>query len=77
MTAIGGAGEFERFEPHECIAQGDRVVALGTERGRVRANGRMFDNDWALVFRVREGRVASFTSYEDTAALIKAFGERE
>jgi ketosteroid isomerase-like protein len=73
FQTLGGAVEFEQFEVRELVAQGDKVVALGFERGRVRATGRTFDNPWALVFTLRGGRVAEFRSYEDTAALAEAF----
>ena len=70
---MGAAVEFERFEPREYVAQGDKVVALGTERGRVRATGKTFDNPWALVFTVRDGLITEFRGYEDTAAVASAF----
>ncbi|MCA1613272.1 MAG: nuclear transport factor 2 family protein [Acidobacteria bacterium] len=73
FTALGGAVEFEQFEVRELVAQGDKVVALGFERGRGRASGRTFENHWALVFTVRGGKVTHFRSYEDTAALAEAF----
>ena len=70
---LGGNVEFERFEPGLFIAEGDRVVALGVERGRVRGTGKTFDNDWALVFTVRGGMVAGLRIYENTAAIAEAF----
>lgn len=70
---LGGAVEFEAFEPREFVAQNDKVVALGFERGRVRATGKTFDNPWALVFTVRGGRVTEFRAYEDSAAVASAF----
>jgi ketosteroid isomerase-like protein len=73
FQTLGGAVEFERFEPREFVAQGDKVVAVGFERGRVKATGRTFDNPWALVFTLRDGRVAEFRGYEDTAAVAEAF----
>ncbi|MGH9941795.1 MAG: nuclear transport factor 2 family protein [Pyrinomonadaceae bacterium] len=75
FEALGGAVEFERFEPREFIAQGDAVVALGFERGRVRATSRAFDNPWAMAFRLRDGKVVSFYSYEDTASVAAAFSQ--
>lgn len=73
FMTLGGAVEFDQFEVRELVAQGDKVVALGFERGRVRASGRSFDNHWALVFTVRDGLVTNFRSYEDTAALVEVF----
>jgi uncharacterized protein len=70
---LGAAVEFERFEPREYVAQNDKVIALGTERGRVRATGKAFDNPWALVFTVRGGLITEFRAYEDTAAVASAF----
>jgi ketosteroid isomerase-like protein len=71
---LGSAVEFESFEPGDFIAEGDRVVALGRERGRVRSTGKVFDNAWALVFTVRDGKVAGLRIYENTAAIAEAFG---
>jgi uncharacterized protein len=70
---LGAAVEMEAFEPREYVAGGDKVVVLGSERGRVRATGKTFDNPWALVFTPRGGRITEFRSYEDTQAVAAAF----
>jgi uncharacterized protein len=59
---LGAAVEMEAFEPSEFVAEGDKVVVLGSERGRVRATGKTFDNPWALVFTLRGGRITEFRS---------------
>lgn len=74
FTQLGTNVEFESFEPLAFVAEGDRVVALGRERGRVRATGKTFDNEWALVFTFSGGKVTRFRLYEDTAAVAAAFG---
>jgi ketosteroid isomerase-like protein len=71
---LGENVEFESFEPGDFIAEGERVVVLGFERGRVRRTGKTFDNAWALVFTVRGGMVAGLRIYENTAAIAEAFG---
>lgn len=73
LQKLGGSVEFEYFEPQEFIAGGDKVVVTGTERGRLRSNGRTFTNDWAMVFTLRAGKVAGFRCYEDTGAVAAAF----
>jgi hypothetical protein len=73
LTRIGGAVEFEEFEVREIIPKGDRVVVLGRERGRVRATGKTFENEWAMLYTLRDGKVAELRSYEDTAAVAGAF----
>ena len=70
---LGTNVEFESFAPETFLAGGDKVVVIGSERGRVRATGKSFDNDWAMVFTVRDGKVTRLRSYEDTAAVAEAF----
>ena len=72
FKVLGQASEFEVFEPQEYIAQGDKVVVLGHERQRVRATGQVAENDWAMVFTLRDGKIAKFRNYEDTAAVAAA-----
>ncbi|MDQ3753297.1 MAG: nuclear transport factor 2 family protein [Acidobacteriota bacterium] len=73
FSALGGAVDFERFEPREFISQDAVVAVVGFERGRVKATGKVFDNPWTMIFKLRGGRVAYFRGYEDTAAVAAAF----
>ena len=57
---------------HDYIAQGDKVVVLGHERQRVKATGLTVENDFAMVFTIRDGKIARFRNYEDTAAVAAA-----
>ncbi len=61
------------FEPREFIAQGDRVVALGTYSAKVKDTGRSYDSDWVHVFTVKDGKITSFDEYFDSAAAHRAF----
>ena len=69
--------EFERFELLEFIAQGNKVVVLVFERGRVKVTGRVFNNDYVHVFTVSEGKIVQFWVYEDTAPIIAAIRNQE
>jgi ketosteroid isomerase-like protein len=60
------------FEPREFIAQGDKVVALGSYRWRVKKNGRDYGGEWAHVFTIRDGKIAGFHEYMDSAAAVAA-----
>lgn len=60
--------EFEQFDPQEFIAQGDKVVVLGHERQRIKTTGQVVEVDWAMVFTLRDGKIAKFRNYEDTSA---------
>jgi ketosteroid isomerase-like protein len=61
-------------EPHELLDCGDRIVALGEERGIVRATGRRFAAPFAHIVRVRDGRVTELRGHVDTAVIAAAFG---
>ena len=73
FTRLGSHVEFEKFEVDEFIAEGDSVVVTGSERGRVRANGKTYEMDWVLLFKVRGGKVVRFHCYDDTGAVAEAF----
>jgi ketosteroid isomerase-like protein len=64
--------EFQRFEPREFIAQGDRVAVLGGSQITIRRNNRIAEPDWVMVFRIRDGQVAEYHYFEDTAATAAA-----
>ncbi len=73
FSSLAEAQDVRSFEPREFVAQGDKVVALGTYRWRVKKNGREYGGDWAHVFTVRDGRIAGFHEYMDSAAAQAAF----
>lgn len=61
------------FQPREFIAEGDRVIVLGTERTKIRATNRTVDLDWIMSFTMRNGKVVSFREYTDTKVLADAY----
>lgn len=71
------AGFAEVLEPgdFEVIAAfGDETHAAlyGTLGHTVRATGRPFISDWALITRIEDGKIALYHFYEDTEALTEA-----
>lgn len=74
FSMLGETLEFERFEPREFVAQSDTVVVLGYERCLVKPTGRTFEQEWAHVYTLREGKIAKGRFIEDTAAQVVAFG---
>jgi len=68
FQSVNSTQESLRFEPRELIAEGDKVVALGSYQWRVKANSREFGGDFAHVFTIRDGKVVAFNEYMDTAA---------
>ena len=65
--------KFETFEPREYIAQGEKVVVLGTYTGIAKPTGRRFGMDWAMVWTIRGGKAVKFHEYTDTLAGANAF----
>jgi uncharacterized protein len=51
---------------HRIIADGDYAVAEWTSHARARG-GEPYDNDYAVVFRVADGRIEAVTEYCDTS----------
>lgn len=70
---VGETEDFQQFEPREFVAQGDKVVALGHYRAMTKSTGRTFDSPFVMVFTLRDGKVAAFREFTDSAAVNAAF----
>ena len=73
FAALDENEDISHFEPLEFIAQGDKVVVLGTMSATVKDTGRDYQTDWVHIFTVRDGKVTNFKELFDTAAASKAF----
>ena len=75
MGWFGGLGstlDFTTFEPREFIAQDNKVVSLVYAEATVRSTGRAVVNHEAHVWTFRDGKLARFQLYQDTAAAAAA-----
>ncbi|MPW23444.1 ketosteroid isomerase [Paraburkholderia sp. CNPSo 3157] len=68
FSALAATQTAERFEPLDFIADQDKVVVLGVQRWRVASTGVTYEDEWAHVFTIENGRITKFTEYHDTAA---------
>lgn len=59
-------------EPPEFIAQGDRVLVVGSATGRIKATNKTFMDHWVFAITVRNGKVTNIREYVDTQALARA-----
>lgn len=73
FSLVGETLEFQQFEPREFVAQGDTVVVVGYERNLIKPTGRTFEQEWAHVYTLRDGKIAKGRFFEDTAAYVVAF----
>lgn len=55
------------------IADGERVVVLSRGSAKTRA-GAPYNNTYAQLFTVREGRIVAVREYMDTALVDRVFG---
>lgn len=53
--------------PATFINGGDHVVVLGRYGGTMKAGGAKLDSQFCHVFRLRDGKIATFQQYTDTA----------
>lgn len=73
FAALMEHSEPQAFEPLNFVASDDLVVALGRERFRVKSTGQTWACEWAHAFTLRDGKIAGFREYTDTAATERAF----
>ena len=59
-------------EPREFVAQGDRILVVGFAKGKIKATGKTFEDEWIFAITVRDGRLTSIREYVDTQALARA-----
>jgi len=66
--------DWERFSatPHDFIANGERVVSLGTYSGTFKTTGKSMTAPFAHVWTVRGDRIARFIMYVDTMKVREA-----
>lgn len=81
-TGPGGVAQFferlaatenvTRFEVREYFESGSSVIALGYEEVTAVSTGKPAATEWAMLFRVEEGKVTEWRSYYDTSAYLLA-----
>jgi uncharacterized protein len=71
-------GEWDGFSvvPREIVDGGETVVALGRYGGTYKATGVKVDAQFVHVFKFRDGKIANFQQYTDTAQFQKAVSLR-
>ncbi|QMU28051.1 nuclear transport factor 2 family protein [Adhaeribacter radiodurans] len=65
--------KFETFEPREFIAQGDKVVVLGHDRGTTKVAGESFEQDWVHVLTVQNGKITRLQGFLDHSHDVRLY----
>jgi ketosteroid isomerase-like protein len=58
--------------PPEYVAQGNRVLMIGSATGKIKATNKPWEDQWVFAITVRDGKVANIREYIDTQALARA-----
>lgn len=56
----------------EYVAQGDRVLVVGSAEGTIKATGKVWVDNWVFAITVRDGKLTNIREYIDTQALARA-----
>src|SRR5262245_16876052 len=72
FAGLAQTAEWERFEPLEFIAQGNKVVGTVYERFRLRTIDRTLENEMVNVLTLKDDKIVQMRIYEDTAPIIAA-----
>lgn len=67
----------EQFELRGFVAQGDKVVAQGHYRWRIKSTGHSYESDFVHAFTISDGKVSHFQEYLDTHAWAAAYRTAE
>src|ERR1700689_4655470 len=59
-------------EPHEFVANEDRVLVIGFAKGKIIATNKTFRDDWVFAITVQNGKLKNIREYIDTQALARA-----
>jgi ketosteroid isomerase-like protein len=73
FATIDAQSEVHSFEPQTFIADGNQVVALGSEKISSKRTGRAYESEWAHAFTLKGGKIIKFREYTDTSAIAAAF----
>jgi len=68
FTSLSATQEILEFEPQEFYGAGDRVVALGFHRFRVKETGKEWESEFAHSFTVKDGLITTWRPIHDMTA---------
>ena len=72
FKALGESLEPQQFDLNDFIAQNNKVVVLGYQKGRAKPTGRPYETEFVNVWTIRDGKFIEFRVYNDTAALVES-----
>ncbi len=70
---VGATQELQLFQPHGVYVCGDIAFVPGLAKWTMRKSGVTGENEWVHVYRMKDGKIASFRGFTDTAGLADAY----
>ncbi len=67
FAAIDGAFEILAWEAREFFANDDRIAVYGYAKSRVKATGKVVEDEWMHLLTMRDGKIARLQGFENTA----------
>jgi uncharacterized protein len=72
FDALGATIEVREIGQRQFVEAGDTVAVVGWERSVARETGGEFVANWLHLFTVKNGRIAGFEEFTDSAAIVGA-----
>ncbi|HEX7043774.1 MAG TPA: nuclear transport factor 2 family protein [Burkholderiales bacterium] len=72
LMTLGAEWQPFTIAPREIISDGETVVVLGQYSGTYKATGKSFSAPFSHVWRLRDGKIAGFQQFTDTAVVQRA-----
>jgi cytochrome c553 len=72
FDAVGATIEVREIAQRQFIESGNTVAVVGWERSAARQTGGEFVANWLHLFTVKDGRIAGFEEFTDSAAIADA-----
>jgi len=73
FKALAEIEDITEFTPVSLHPAGETVLVQGRATLTLKSNGRALAYDWLHVFEVRDGKVAAFREFYDTASVVAAY----
>jgi ketosteroid isomerase-like protein len=73
VAGFGASIEVLEITPQQYIAQDDAVAVFGHFKYRARPTQKIFESNFAINIKVRDGKIARYHFFEDTYNIVVAF----
>jgi cytochrome c553 len=77
FAAVAGTIDVREIGQRQFVQQGDTVAVVGWERSVVRETGGEFFANWLHLFTIKDGHIAGFEEFTDSAAIVGALAPAE